>query len=294
MTMLDENIAAGQGIGPALAEFTRLISVELSAPASELPGFPEVALRVRQALARDDISIEEIVRIVSAEPSLAVRLLQLANSAALNSAGQRVTTLRTAVARVGFNLARSATIAFAMSQMRRGEAWRDLAARFRQIWELSARHAAVSFAVARYCERDDADQALLAAMLQAVGRLFVLRRVSRFPILLADAAIYSEIEQVWQGRAVRSVLVRWELPQEVLEAASADPADSRAEGGATLSDVVNAGRHLMGVLDIASLTEAPFLRSAAFQRLGLDDLGAAQVLADSAVEMASLRAALAD
>jgi len=72
------------GAGPALAEFTRQIAFELAAEVPELPSFPEVAMRVRQALSSEDISIEEVVRIVSAEPSLAVRLLQLANSAALN------------------------------------------------------------------------------------------------------------------------------------------------------------------------------------------------------------------
>jgi HD-like signal output (HDOD) protein len=294
MATPEESVTAAQGIGPALAEFTRRISTELNVPAAELPGFPDVALRVRQVLARDSISIDEVVRVVSAEPSLAVRLLQLANSAALNPGRQRVTTLRTAVARIGFSLARTATIAFAMSQMRRAEAWRDLSLRFRQIWEQSARLAAISFAVARHLGRLDADQALLAGMLQALGRLFVLIRVSRFPSLLGDAAICAEIEQVWQGRAVRALLVGWDLPREVLDAASADPADSRGQATASLIDVLNVARSLIPVSDIATLADASFLRSAPFQRLGLDAAAAAQVMADSAVEIASLRAALAD
>jgi len=294
MAAPEASVTAGPGIGPELAEFTRRISAELGVPAAELPGFPDVALRVRQVLARDNISIDEVVRVVSAEPSLAVRLLQLANSAALNPGRQRITTLRTAVARVGFSLARTATIAFAMSQMRRAEAWRDLAVRFRRIWEQSARLAAVSFAVARHQGRLDADQALLAGMLQAVGKLFVLIRVSRFPALLADAAICSEIEQVWQGRAVRALLMRWDLPQEVLDAASADTADDRGDGLASLSDVLKVAHCLVEVSDAGTRAAVPFPRPAPFQRLGLDDAGVAQVLADSAVEIASLRAALAD
>jgi len=289
-----ESVAAGQGTGSALAEFTRLIAAELGVPAAELPGFPEVALRVRQVLSRDNVSIDEVVRVVSAEPSLAVRLLQLANSVALNPGRQRITTLRTAVARVGFSLARTATIAFAMSQMRRAEAWRELSVRFRQIWEQSARLAATSFVVARQLGRLDADQALLAGMLQAVGKPFVLIRISRFPTLLADPVIATEVEQVWQGRAVRALLVRWDLPQEVLDAASADPADARVEGLPSLTDVLNVARHLVQVRDVTSLSEAAFLNSVPFQRLGLDGAGAAQVLEQSAAEIASLRAALAD
>ncbi len=141
-------------------------------------------MRVREALADDSIAIDDVVRLVSAEPSLAVRLLQLANSVALNPGAQRITTLRTAIARIGFNLARSATIAFAMSQMRRAQAWKGLEARFREIWEASARLAAMSYTIARHAGRIDADLALLAGMLNAVGKLFVLTRVSRFPTLL--------------------------------------------------------------------------------------------------------------
>lgn len=294
MATAEESIATGQGIGPALAEFTRLISAELGVPAVELPAFPDVALRVRQVLSRDNVSIDEVVRVVSAEPSLAVRLLQLANSTALNPGHHRITTLRTAVARVGFSLARTATIAFAMSQMRRAEAWRDLSVQFRQIWEHSARLAAISFAVARHLGRLDADQALLAGMLQAVGKLFVLIRLSRFPTLLSDASIAAEIEQVWQGRAVRALLVRWDLPQEVLDAASADPADARAEAIPSLTDVLNVARYLAQLRDVATLADATFLDSVPFRRLGLDAAGAAQVLEESATEIASLRAALAD
>ena len=131
-------------------------------------------------------------------------------------------------------------------------------------------------------------------MLQAVGKLFVLIRVSRFPVLLRDAAICSEIEQMWQGRAVRALLVRWDLPQEVLDAASADTADDHGQATACLTDVLNVARSLLEVRDAGTLAEAPFQHRAPFQRLGLDDAGVARVLADSALEIASLRAALGD
>src|SRR5687767_14253317 len=80
-----------------LEAFTATLTTELAGESIELPSFPEVALRVRKALGHADIAIDEVVRMVSAEPSLAVRLLQLANSAALNPGGQRITVLRLAI-----------------------------------------------------------------------------------------------------------------------------------------------------------------------------------------------------
>lgn len=281
--------------GQALAEFTSSIAHELASGPVELPSFPEIALRVREALADESIAVDDVVKLVSAEPSLAVRLLQLANSVALNPAQQRISTLRTAIARIGFNLARSATIAFAMSQMRRGLAWKGLEARFREIWDASARLAAMSYTIARRGGRADADQALLAGMLHAVGKLFVLTRVSRFPSLLNDEVLFAEIEAVWHARASRTVLARWELPADVLDAAcDFDQAHGAHAEVATLSDVLLAARYLVNVREPADLAHAAFLSSPAYARLGIEASDALQLLNEAAAEIASLRAALAD
>ena len=295
MAVPEEIAASSTAIAPALAEFTRQIGAELAAGAPELPAFPEIAMRVRQALGREDVSIEEVVRIVGAEPSLSVRLLQLANSAAVNPGAQRVTTLRAAIARMGFSLARSATIAFAMSQMRRAESWRGLQNQFREIWESCARLAATSYSLGRHLRRADADQALLAGMLHAMGKLFVLTRVSRFPALMRDTAIAAEIENVWHARAARVLLARWDLSNEVVDAACGfDQAIAAGEGPASLADVLLSAHYLAGVQDVATLADAAFLGAPCFARLGLDAAGAAQVLQASTAEIASLRAALAD
>ena len=58
-------------------DFTAMLEVELAGDHIDLPSFPEVALRVRHALADEEVSIDQVVRVVSAEPSLVVRLLQL-------------------------------------------------------------------------------------------------------------------------------------------------------------------------------------------------------------------------
>jgi HD-like signal output (HDOD) protein len=278
-----------------LEAFTATLTTELAGESIELPSFPEVALRVRKALGHADIAIDEVVRMVSAEPSLAVRLLQLANSAALNPGGQRITVLRLAIARIGFNLARSATIAFAMSQMRRAEAWRGLEHRFRQLWEESAALAAVSHALAKRIRGVVADQALLAGMLHAVGKLFVLTRASRHPALLASAAHYFEIERQWQARAARSILTHWEMHPDVIEAACAFEQAAQARSGvADLRDVLYVARYLASLAPEKPEPDPAILDSPPFQRLTLDAAACKAALAASAEDIASLRAALLD
>ena len=73
------------------------------------------------------MGIEDAVKIVSAEPALAARLMQLSNSATLNPGGTRINNLRAAMARIGLDMACSVTIAFAMSQLRRAETYKGIA-----------------------------------------------------------------------------------------------------------------------------------------------------------------------
>jgi HD-like signal output (HDOD) protein len=280
-------------IDGAQAEFMRRMAAELAGGAVELPSFPEVAVRVRRALSDEGVTVDAVVRIVSAEPSLAVRLLQLANSVALNPSGQRVTTLRSAVARIGFNMARSLTMAFALSQMRRTDSWRGLEGHFDQIWTFSARHAAMSYALAKRCGRADADEALLAGMLHAVGRLFVLTRMGQFSVLLADADRSQEILKAWHARASRSLLQRWDLAPEVLDAAC-DFENPSSAGTPRLGDVLFAARQLMDLHGADELTQSAVLSGPLFRRLGFDVAGAREVLQASIEEVDSLLAALSD
>src|ERR1700686_5112019 len=98
-----------------------MLAGELSAGKVELPSFPDVAQRVRKALQDAEVSAEKIVGIVGAEPALAARLLQLANSAAIIGSAKKITDLRVAIARIGLNLVRSSSIAFAVSQLTKSE-----------------------------------------------------------------------------------------------------------------------------------------------------------------------------
>src|SRR5471032_2154487 len=94
--------------------FIEELADEVSSGKVDLPSFPEIAMRVRQVLSDEAVSPEKVVRVIGSEPALAARLLQIANSAALNMSGRAVTELRTAVARMGLNMVHSAAISFAM------------------------------------------------------------------------------------------------------------------------------------------------------------------------------------
>jgi HD-like signal output (HDOD) protein len=135
------------------------------------------------------------------------------------------------------------------------------------------------------------DQALLAGMLHAVGKLFVLTRVSRFPSLLGSPA-YAQIEARWHAQAGRTILERWDMSAEVIDAACQLDAPPRPEGPPPdLRDLLQAARQ------VARMSEAPtaeVLDRPPFRRLRLDARACEAAIAASAEEVASLRAALLD
>src|SRR5258707_6521299 len=86
--------------------FVQALASELSGGKIELPGFPHIVMRVQKILGDENSDASRIVKVLGSEPVLASQIVRLANSAALNPAGARVTDLRAAVARVGLDTVR--------------------------------------------------------------------------------------------------------------------------------------------------------------------------------------------
>ncbi len=275
--------------------FVQELAADLSGGKLELPSFPEVALRVRKALANDDVMIEQVVKILSAEPALAARLLQLANSAALSPGGRRVTDLRAAMARIGFNMARSATIAFAMSQLRRAQSFKDLEQPFAELWESSTRIAAVSFVLARRFTELNPDTAMLAGLLQSVGRLYILSKTPRFPQLLGDPSALHRLMASWHASIARAVLENWEMAEDVVAAvAEHEDPDRERSDTPTLTDILALARIIETLPGDPISLELGLHDSIDAQRLQVTPAACAAVMAESAEQIDSLRRALGD
>jgi HD-like signal output (HDOD) protein len=159
--------------------FIEELADEVSSGKVDLPSFPEIAMRVRQVLSDEAVSPEKVVRVIGSEPALAARLLQIANSAALNMSGRAVTELRTAVARMGLNMVHSAAISFAKLQLKKVDALKGLEKPLEVLWNRSTTVAALSHVVARRFSNVNLDMALLAGLLHGIGHVYILTRASK-------------------------------------------------------------------------------------------------------------------
>jgi HD-like signal output (HDOD) protein len=268
--------------------FVERLAQDLRDERLELPAFPEAVLRIQRALQSPDTSTDDIVRILSSEPALAARLLRMANSAEFRRADQNVTDLRKAVARMGFNMVRSVSVAFAMRQLRRKDAYTSVAqAELELAWEQSLAVSATAFVVAKRFTRLNPDQALLAGLLHVLGRLYIIMRAKDSPEL--GQAQMREIIDGWHATIGKAILETWGLPETLQHAVEhQDEYGEAQEGEPSLTDVLIAAK-------LVARGETEGARFPALTRLGmLGSDGKVQGLEALAEEQKSVKSALSE
>jgi len=273
--------------------FVQALAAELSRGEVELAGFPEVVARIRRVLADENVTTERVARVVGAEPVIAARLMRMAASAALNPAGKPVADLRSAIHRVGLNTVRSATLAFAVHQLRESRELRGLEKPLEQLWQRSVLVASLSFVLARRISGVLPDTALLAGLLQGLGRLYILTRASRHRALFADAGSYQAIERDWHLGIACALLEHWGLPEEIVQAVRESEDYAREpRGSVSLSDVLVAASLIAVHQNQPELLDARLRSVRPIARLQLDRATCDALIVDSAHEIAALREAL--
>jgi HD-like signal output (HDOD) protein len=273
--------------------FVQSLAAELSKGKVELPSFPDIALRVRKVLSDENVSQDMVVRVVGSEPALAARLMQIGNSAALNFSGKPITELRSAISRMGFNMVRSAAIAFAMSQLKKQDALKGLEVPLEELWKRSAAVAAMSHAVARRYSKVNPDTALLAGLLHGIGQLYILTRSAQHPGLFANQAVYASIVRDWHSAIAKALLENWEMAEEVIEAVSNfEDLERLHSGPVDLTDVVTVGNLLAAFKDHPETIELNMHDVAACKRMQIDRASYEQLIDESEHEIDTLRQAL--
>jgi HD-like signal output (HDOD) protein len=273
--------------------FVQALASELSRGKVDLPSFPDIALRVRKVLADEEVSQEQVVRVVGSEPALAARLMQIANSAALNFTGKPITDMRTAINRMGHNMVRSAAIAFAMSQLKKVDSLKGLEKPLDELWKSSAAVAAMSHAVAKRYSKVNPDTGMLAGLLHGIGKLYILTRSSKHPALFAETSTYNQIVRDWHSPVAKALLENWDMAEEIVNAVSNYEDMERAHSGPVdLTDVLTVGNLLAAFKEHPESLEINMHDVAACKRMNIDRASYEKLIDESETEIDALRQAL--
>ncbi len=274
-------------------DFVRSLAAELSTGKVDLPAFPEVAIRVRRVLSDPDSTVNQVVRVVGSEPTLAARIIRISNSAALNRSGRQVADLRTAVNLLGYNMVRTAAMSFAMAQIRNADKLKGLEHYLDALWRRSTQVAAYSYVLARTCSKIPADEAMLGGMLHGIGRLYVLTRAVDHPELFSDGTTLEGLIDEWHAPISKAILENWEFSEDMADAVGKQDDHSRDEpGDPDLGDVIAIAIVMASRPSDVAGSGTPLHDLPGARRLGLDTARTADVMVESDAEVTALSSAL--
>jgi HD-like signal output (HDOD) protein len=272
--------------------FLTELAKRLSRGPLDLPSFPKVVIRIREALKNPDTSTEKTVTLVGSEPLLAARLLKTANSVAFNPTGKRVTELRTAVTRLGQQVVQGAAVAFAIQQMKDEPKLRSITRPLSDLWKHS-------IAVASLCQivasrtKVNPDEAFLTGLLHGVGRLYILVQAVASTSSVREELTAAEFVAGWHPSIGKAVLENWQVGEAIAQAVNdQSDLDHTTRGDPDLTDVLIVSIFLATLLAEKAPRVIRLGDFESFRRMALSTGDCAVILRQSEYQLASLQEAL--
>ena len=190
---------------------------DMAAGTLDIPGFPDVALRLHEALRKEDTPTREIVALINSEPGLVSRLLRISNTAAFNTSGIIIADLQTAVARLGYKVVLSAAHSYALQQMEQQESLQPIRPWLAEIWLTSNAVAAICYVVAKHVGHLS-NEAMVAGLLHRIGDLYLLVQAVKRDVDIQDDTEWDAIVVKWHATIGGEILNQWKLPDYIADA----------------------------------------------------------------------------
>lgn len=188
-----------------------------------LPTLPEIALKVRQRSAEQDISLPAMAEVISQDPALAARMIKVANSAFMGRS-IKVSTLNQAVTRIGLSQIRNIAIAMALEQVFVSK-HKQVQQQLDNLWQSSVQVAAVASAALAYYNSHSSGTGLnkdvltLMALVHNIGAMPVLTEAERNEELLGDPRFLINLANQLAPKISARILYAWGFAELFVQAA---------------------------------------------------------------------------
>lgn len=273
--------------------FVESLAKDLSSGSIELPAFPDIVVRIRQALEDDNCGTDKLAQLLSSEPALATRMLQLANSAALRRGPDPVSDVGAAINRLGREIVRSSVMSFAMRQMKEGQKLKAAQPYLETVWKDGVNVAAVCYVLAKKFTQLSPDQSLLVGLLHGLGKLYILSKAEQYPELFSDEDSLVGLLHEWHAVIGSSILESLSFSEE-FSAAVADYQDLEREheGDADFTDLLIVASLVSGLLNDEENFELQLANIPASRYFAASPQDFFEILQESSEHIESLKQAL--
>ena len=230
----------------SVQDFLVHVQAELDANRLVLPTLPDVALKVRDAVAKGDATSQELADMIVTDAALSARLMQVANSPLYRGAVE-VNNIQMAVTRLGSATIRTLITSLVMQQMFTPSS-ELLEKNFRETWEQGVNVSSISRALSAFVPHLNADEAMLAGLIHQIGKLPILMLVENIPEFRDSPSRLEKLLEKAHPAIGKIIMDTWDFPEELKRVAS---------------EYVNFQRDSGDKADYIDLVQVAFLQSVA-------------------------------
>ncbi|MDX1551535.1 MAG: HDOD domain-containing protein [Marinobacter sp.] len=251
---------------------------ELRSNQLSLPSVPDVAWKVRRTVDREDSTADQVASAISADPSMAVKLVRACNSP-LYRGFSDVRNVREAVVRLGMRTTRQLVTVFSLREVFKTRQ-ASLQKEMDKLWRHSREVAALCWVLADSATSINPEEALLAGLLHDIGVVPVLVQAEHHVNLFADQANLEHAIGELRADVGTAILESWSFPASFLEAIrhAEDWAHESRESAPQLVDIVIVAQLHAMIGSSQNGNLPPFDEVPAYRRLGELELNASRSL----------------
>ncbi|MEQ1531563.1 MAG: HDOD domain-containing protein, partial [Methylococcales bacterium] len=202
----------------SVQDFLNHVQEELNANRLVLPTLPDIAIKVRDAVASGDTSAKELAEMIVTDVALSTRLIHVANSP-LYRGNTEINNIQMAVSRLGNKIVGTIITSLVMQQMFRPSS-KLLEAYFRKTWEHSIQVSSISRALAAFTPHLNRDEAMLAGLIHQIGKLPILALVENIPEFKESPSRMDKLLEKAHPAIGKLIMDTWSFPQELKAVAS--------------------------------------------------------------------------
>lgn len=214
------------------------IAKDLSGNEITFPTFLDITFQVRTALKDPNLSVDQLAKLVGAEPLMSTKIIRMANSVALNPSGREIADVKNGIIRVGMEAVRTVSFAVAMEQLLKSKQMQPFEEISKRLWEHTAHVAALARVLARKYAKINGDEAMFTGLVHDIGVFYLMSRAAGFPELIADKAELHALLVGWHDNIGHALLSALGSPESVVQAVLEHENDRPVKEIRTLSDVL--------------------------------------------------------
>ncbi len=170
-----------------------------------LPPVPDIVIKLREALDRDDVSLSEVVKTIMSDQILTLKILKIANSA-LYAKHEKITSLQQAVVYFGLNSLISIATIHALSNIVPKNA-----SRVKMVLNHCLLTGLIARLLAPYCA-EDPEEAFVCGLLHDVGKTVLLENLT--PLRLNESHFEKIIDEYHPVAGLR-LAERWNFSEVI-------------------------------------------------------------------------------